>query len=174
MLFRSEILWKDTKQNSPINSHNFETSLSSQSPNVSTWSFFYVPSQNKYMYTTLASQPSSGNNTMGYYGNALSNMSTSINFERMTIDGGWEIDGDLFYVVQTFEKVQPCLVTSFPNTFNVDRRAGATTPNFAVTQYNNIAKLGGKYIMYAGYVNDNVINPRCYIFDKSGDRKSVV
>lgn len=163
-----EILWKDTRNDSPIHSHNFETSLSSQSSNVSTWSFFYVPSQNKYMYTTLESQTSSGRNTMGYYGNALSSMSTSTTFERMTIDGGWEIDGDLFYVVQTFEKVQPCLVTSFPNTFNVDRGAGATTPNFAVTQYNNIAKLGGKYIMYAGYVNDNVINPRCYIFDKSG------
>ena len=46
-----EILWKDTRNDSPINSHNFETSLSSQSPNVRTWSFFYVPSQNKYMYT---------------------------------------------------------------------------------------------------------------------------
>ena len=77
-----EILWKDTRGNSPINSHNFETSLSSQSPNVSTWSFFYVPSQNKYMYTTLEDQSSNGRNTIGYYGDGLSNMSTSTTFER--------------------------------------------------------------------------------------------
>ena len=41
---------------------------------------------------------------MGYYGNALSNMSTSTTFERMTIDGGWEVDGDLFKVTITLNK----------------------------------------------------------------------
>lgn len=163
-----EILWKDTRMDSPINSYDFYTSLSSQSSNVDTLTFFYVPSQAKYMYTTIHTQSSSGHNTNGYYGNDLSSMSTSTTFERMTVSGGWEVDGDLFYVVQTFEKVQPCLVTSFPNTFNVDRSAGATIPNSMYTQYNNIVKLGGKYIMYAGYVNGGVINPRCYIFNKSG------
>lgn len=163
-----EILWKDTQQDSPINSYDFYTSLSSQSPNVSTLTFFYVPSQNKYMYTTIKGQSSNGRDTNGYYGNNLSSMSEPTTFEHMTVSGGWEVDGDLFYVVQTFEKVQPCLVTSFPNTFNVDRGAGATIPNSFYTQYNNIVKLGGKYIMYAGYVNNNVINPRCYIFNKSG------
>lgn len=162
-----EILWKDTFQDSPINSYDFYTSLSSQSSNVDTRSFFYVPSQNKYMYTTAVVQTSAGKNNNGYYGNDLSSMSTSTTFERMTVSGGWEVDGDLFYVVQTFEKVQPCLVTSFPNTFNV-RATGATIPNSMYTQYNNIVKLGGKYIMYAGYVNGGVINPRCYIFNKSG------
>ena len=163
-----EILWKDTRIDSPINSYDFYTSLSSQSSNVDTWSFFYVPSQNKYMYTTAVLQTSAGRNNNGYYGNDLSSMSTSTTFERMTVSGGWEVDGDLFYVVQTFEKVQPCLVTSFPNTFNVNRSAGATIPKSMYTQYNNIVKLGGKYIMYAGYENDSVIHPRCYIFNKSG------
>ena len=158
-----EILWKDTEGSSPINSHSFETSLSSQSPNVSTWSFFYVPSQNKYMYTTLEPQTSSGRNTMGYYGNALSNMSTSTNFERMTIDGGWEVDGDLFYIVTTFEHIQPALVTSFPNTFTIDRQGGATTSKTFDATYNKVAKLGTKYIMYAR--DDSV---KCYVFDKSG------
>ena len=158
-----EILWKDTRNDSPINSYDFYTSLSSQSPNVSTWSFFYVPSQNKYMYTTLSSQTSSGRNTMGYYGNALSNMSTSTNFERMTIDGGWEVDGDLFYIVTTFEHIQPSLVTSFPNTFTIDRQGGATTSKTFDATYNKVAKLGTKYIMYAR--DDSV---KCYVFDKSG------
>ena len=163
-----EILWKDTLMDSPINSYDFYTSLSSQSSNVDTWSFFYVPSQNKYMYTTAVFQTSAGRNNNGYYGNDLSSMSTSTTFERMTVSGGWEVDGDLFYVVQTFEKVQPCLVTSFPNTFNVREAAGATIPNSMYTQYNNIVKLGGKYIMYAGYVNGGVIHPQCYIFNKYG------
>lgn len=163
-----EILWKDTLIDSPINSYDFYTSLSSQSSNVDTWSFFYVPSQNKYMYTTAVLQTSAGRNNNGYYGNDLNSMSTSTTFERMTVSGGWEVDGDLFYVVQTFENVQPCLVTSFPNTFNVREAAGATIPNSLYTQYNNIVKLGGKYIMYAGYVNGGVIHPRCYIFNKSG------
>lgn len=162
-----EILWKDTFQDSPINSYDFYTSLSSQSSNVDTWSFFYVPSQNKYMYTTAVLQTSAGKNNNGYYGNDLSSMSTSTTFERMTVSGGWEVDGDLFYVVHTFEKVQPCLVTSFPNTFNV-MATGATMPKSMSIQYNNIVKLGGKYIMYAGYVNGGVINPLCYIFNKSG------
>ena len=160
-----EILWKDTQQNSPINSYDFYTSLSSQSPNVSTWSFFYVPSQNKYMYTTLDNQPSNGRNTIGYYGNDLSNMSTSTNFERMTIDGGWEVDGDLFYIVTTFEHIQPSLVTSFPNTFTIDRAGGVTISagNFNPYYKNKVAKLGTKYIMHAG--QDRFI---CYVFDKSG------
>lgn len=160
-----EILWKDTQQNSPINSHNFETSLSSQSPNVNTWSFFYVPSQNKYMYTTLDNQPSNGRNTIGYYGNNLSSMSTSTTFERMTIDGGWEVDGDLFYIVTTFEHIQPSLVTSFPNTFTIDRAGGVTISagNFNPYYKNKVAKLGTKYIMHAG--QDRFI---CYVFDKSG------
>lgn len=160
-----EILWKDTQQNSPINSHNFETSLSSQSPNVNTWSFFYVPSQNKYMYTTLDNQPSAGKNTIGYYGNDLSSMSTSTTFERMTIDGGWEVDGDLFYIVTTFEHIQPSLVTSFPNTFTIDRAGGVTISagNFKPYYKNKVAKLGTKYIMHAG--QDRFI---CYLFDKSG------
>lgn len=162
-----EILWKDTLIDSPINSYDFYTSLSSQSSNVDTWSFFYVPSQNKYMYTTAVLQTSAGRNNNGYYGNDLSSMSTSTTFERMTVSGGWEVDGDLFYVVQTFEKVQPCLVTSFPNTFNV-METGAKISNSLYTQYNNIVKLGGKYIMYAGYVNGGVIHPRCYIFNKFG------
>lgn len=163
-----EILWKDTFQDSPINSYDFYTSLSSQSSNVDTLTFFYVPSQEKYMYTTIKQQSSQGHDTNGYYGNDLSSMSTSTNFEHMTVSGGWEVDGDLFYVVQTFEKVQPCLVRSFPNTFNVNRGTGATIPNSLYTQCNNIVKLGGKYIMYAGYENGNVINPRCYIFNKYG------
>lgn len=160
-----EILWKDTQQNSPINSHNFETSLSSQSPNVNTWSFFYVPSQNKYMYTTLDNQPSGGKNTMGYYGNDLNSMTTSTNFERMTIDGGWEVDGDLFYIVTTFEHIQPSLVTSFPNTFTIDRAGGVTISASSFNPYykNKVAKLGTKYIMHAG--QDRFI---CYVFDKAG------
>lgn len=162
-----EILWKDTRMDSPINSYDFYTSLSSQSSNVDTWSFFYVPSQNKYMYTTAVLQTSDRKNSNGYYGNDLSSMSTSTTFESMTVSGGWEVDGDLFYVVQTFEKVQPCLVTSFPNTFDV-RKAGSTIPNSLHIQYNNIVKLGGKYIMYAGYENNDMINLRCYIFNKSG------
>lgn len=158
-----EILWKDTWNDSPINSHDFYTSLSSQSSNVSTWSFFYVPSQNKYMYTTLEPQTSSGRNTIGYYGNDLSSMSTSTTFERMTINGGWEVDGDLFYIVTTFEHIQPALVTSFPNTFTINRQGGVTTSkNFDAT-YNKVAKLGTKYIMYAR--DDSV---KCYVFDKSG------
>lgn len=163
-----EILWKDTLTDSPINSYDFYTSLSSQSSNVDTLTFFYVPSQEKYMYTTIRQQSSSGHDTYGYYGNDLSSMSTSTTFGKMTVSGGWEVDGDLFYVVQTFEKVQPYLVTSFPNTFNVDRGAGATIPNSLYTQYNNIVKFGEKYIMYTGYVNGGVIQPRCYIFNKSG------
>jgi hypothetical protein len=162
-----EILWKDTFQDSPINSYDFYTSLSSQSSNVDTLTFFYVPSQKKYMYTTIKQQSSQGHDTNGYYTYDLNSMPVSTTFERMTVSGGWEVDGDLFYVVQTFENVQPCLVTSFPNTFNV-REAGATIPNSLYTQYNNIVKLGGKYIMYAGYVNGGVINPRCYIFNKFG------
>ena len=160
-----EILWKDTRNDSPINSHNFETSLSSQSPNVSTWSFFYVPNQNKYMYTTLDNQPSAGKNTIGYYGNDLRSMSTSTTFERMTIDGGWEVDGDLFYIVTTFEHIQPSLVTSFPNTFTIDRAGGVTISagNFNPYYKNKVAKLGTKYIMHAG--QDRFI---CYVFDKSG------
>lgn len=160
-----EILWKDTLMDSPINSHNFETSLSSQSPNVNTWSFFYVPSQNKYMYTTDKDQTSSGKNTIGYYGNNLSSMSTSTTFERMTIDGGWEVDGDLFYIVTTFEHIQPSLVTSFPNTFTINRRGGVTISagNFNPCYKNKVAKLGTKYIMHAG--QDRFI---CYLFDKSG------
>lgn len=159
-----EILWKDTQQNSPINSHNFETSLSSQSPNVNTWSFFYVPSQNKYMYTTLDNQPSAGRNTIGYYGNNLSSMSTSTTFERMTIDGGWEVDGDLFYIVTTFEHIQPSLVTSFPNTFTINRQGGVTTPSGFDPYYRNkVAKLGTKYIMHSG-----TSKVRCYLFDKTG------
>lgn len=160
-----EILWKDTLMDSPINSHNFETSLSSQSPNVNTWSFFYVPSQNKYMYTTDKDQTSSGKNTIGYYGNNLSSMSTSTTFERMTIDGGWEVDGDLFYIVTTFEHIQPSLVTSFPNTFTINRQGGVTISagNFNPCYKNKVAKLGTKYIMHAG--QDRFI---CYVFDKSG------
>lgn len=160
-----EILWKDTLMDSPINSHNFETSLSSQSPNVNTWSFFYVPSQNKYMYTTDKDQTSSGKNTIGYYGNNLSSMSTSTTFERMTIDGGWEVDGDLFYIVTTFEHIQPSLVTSFPNTFTINRQGGVTISagNFNPCYKNKVAKLGTKYIMHAG--QDRFI---CYLFDKSG------
>ena len=162
-----EILWKDTIRDSPINSHNFETSLSSQSPNVNTWSFFYVPSQNKYMYTTLEPQTSSGRNTMGYYGNNLSSMSTSTTFEHMTIDGGWEVDGDLFYIVTTFEHIQPSLVTSFPNTFTVDRQGGATTSKTFDASYNKVAKLGTKYIMYARDDSSDG-SVKCYVFDKSG------
>lgn len=162
-----EILWKDTFQDSPINSYDFYTSLSSQSSNVDTLTFFYVPSQEKYMYTTIKQQSSQGHDTNGYYTYDLNSMPVSTTFEHMTVSGGWEVDGNLFYVVQTFEKVQPCLVTSFPNTFNV-RGTGATIPNSLYTQYNNIVKLGGKYIMYAGYVNSGVIHPRCYIFNKSG------
>lgn len=162
-----EILWKDTFQDSPINSYDFYTSLSSQSPNVDTLTFFYVPSQEKYMYTTIKEQSSQGYNTNGYYTYDLNSMPVSTTFEHMTVSGGWEVDGNLFYVVETFENVQPCLVTSFPNTFNV-RHAGATIPNSSYTQYNNIVKLGGKYIMYAGYVNGGVIIPQCYIFNKSG------
>ena len=160
-----EILWKDTIRDSPINSHNFETSLSSQSPNVNTWSFFYVPSQNKYMYTTLDNQPSEGRNTMGYYGDDLRNMSTSTTFERMTIDGGWEVDGDLFYIVTTFEHIQPSLVTSFPNNFTINRQGGTTISASSFDPYykNKVAKLGTKYIMHAG--QDRFI---CYVFDKSG------
>lgn len=159
-----EILWKDTQMDSPINSHNFETSLSSQSPNVSTWSFFYVPSQNKYMYTTLANQPSDGRNTIGYYGDNLSNMSTSTTFERMTINGGWEVDGDLFYIVTTFEHIQPSLVTSFPNTFTINRQGGVTTPTgFDPSYRNKVEKLGTKYIMHSG-----TSKVRCYLFDKTG------
>lgn len=160
-----EILWKDTPQNSPINSHNFETSLSSQSPNVNTWSFFYVPSQNKYMYITLGNQTSAGRNSNGYYGNDLSSMLTSTTFERMTIDGGWEVDGDLFYIVTTFEHIQPSLVTSFPNTFTIDRQGGTTisAENFKPSRKNKVAKLGTKYIMHAG--QNRFI---CYLFDKSG------
>ena len=160
-----EILWKDTFQDSPINSYDFYTSLSSQSSNVDTLTFFYVPSQEKYMYTTIKQQSSQGHDTNGYYTYDLNSMPVSTTFEHMTVSGGWEVDGNLFYVVQTSENVQPCLVTSFPNTFNV-RKAGATIPNSLYTQYNNIVKLGGKYIMYAGYVNGGVINPRCYIFNK--------
>lgn len=163
-----EILWKDTFDNSPINSYDFYTSLSAQSSNVATLTFFYVPSQNKYMYTTIAAQSSSGHDTMGYYGNDLNNLSTSTSFSKMTISGGWEVDGDLFYVVQTFEKVQPCLVTSFPNTFNV-RPTGMNIPNSQYTQYNKIAKIGEKYIMYTGYINGGVINPDCYLFKKIGE-----
>ena len=158
-----EILWKDTQQNSPINSYDFYTSLSSQSSNVNTWSFFYVPSQNKYMYTTLDNQPSAGRNTMGYYGNNLSSMSTSTTFERMTIDGGWEVDGDLFYIVTTFEHIQPALVTSFPNTFTINRQGGVTTPSAFDPYYRNkVEKLGTKYIMHSG---TNKV--RCYLFDKT-------
>lgn len=159
-----EILWKDARDDSPINSYDFYTSLSSQSSNVDTWSFFYVPSQNKYMYTTANSQTSAGRNTVGYYGNDLSSMSTSTNFERMTIEGGWEVDGDLFYIVTTFEKIQPSLVTSFPNTFTVDRGGGATTPaTFNPSYKNKVTKLGTKYIMYVG------TGPvMCYLFNKSG------
>ena len=160
-----EILWKDTFQDSPINSYDFYTSLSSQSSNVDTLTFFYVPSQEKYMYTTIREQSSQGHDTNGYYTDDLNSMPVSTTFERMTVSGGWEVDGNLFYVVQTFENVQPCLVTSFPNTFNVSK-AGATISNSLYTKYNNIVKLGGKYIMYAGYVNGGVINPRCYIFNK--------
>lgn len=159
-----EILWKDTLIDSPINSYDFYTSLSSQSSNVDTWSFFYVPSQNKYMYTTAQPQTSDGRNNNGYYGNALSSMSTSTTFERMTINGGWEVDGDLFYIVTTFEHIQPSLVTSFPNTFTVDRQGGVTTSKTFDSTYNNkVAKLGTKYIMYA---RDNSV--KCYVFDKSG------
>lgn len=160
-----EILWKDTKIDSPINSYDFYTSLSSQSSNVDTWSFFYVPSQEKYMYTTLNPQTSSGRNNMGYYGDDLSSMSTSTNFERMTIDGGWEVDGDLFYIVTTFEHIQPSLVTSFPNTFTIERQGGTTISagNFNPYYKNKVAKLGTKYIMHAG--QNRFI---CYLFDKSG------
>lgn len=160
-----EILWKDTKMDSPINSYDFYTSLSSQSSNVDTWSFFYVPSQNKYMYTTLVNQSSTGRNSNGYYGNDLSSMLTSTTFERMTIDGGWEVDGDLFYIVTTFEHIQPSLVTSFPNTFTIDRQGGTTISagNFEPYYKNKVAKLGTKYIMHAG--QDRFI---CYLFDKSG------
>lgn len=160
-----EILWKDTRMNSPINSYDFYTSLSSQSSNVDTWSFFYVPSQNKYMYTTLANQSSTGRNSNGYYGNDLSSMLTSTTFERMTIDGGWEVDGDLFYIVTTFEHIQPSLVTSFPNTFTIYRQGGTTisAENFDPDYKNKVAKLGTKYIMHAG--QDRFI---CYLFDKSG------
>ena len=160
-----EILWKDTQMDSPINSYDFYTSLSSQSSNVDTWSFFYVPSQNKYMYTTLVNQSSTGRNSNGYYGNDLSSMLTSTTFERMTIDGGWEVDGDLFYIVTTFEHIQPSLVTSFPNTFTIDRQGGTTisAENFRPYYKNKVAKLGTKYIMHAG--QDRFI---CYLFDKSG------
>ena len=163
-----EILWKDTLMDSPINSYDFYTSLSSQSSNVDTLTFFYVPSQDKYMYTTIAAQSSSGHDTMGYYGNDLNNLSTSTSFSKMTVSGGWEVDGDLFYVVQTFKKVQPCLVTLFPNTFNV-RPTGVDIPNSQYTQYNKIAKIGEKYIMYTGYINGGVINPDCYLFKKIGE-----
>ena len=163
-----EILWKDTLMDSPINSYDFYTSLSSQSSNVDTWSFFYVPSQNKYMYTTAETQTSAGRNSIGYYGNDLNNLSTSTSFSKMTVSGGWEVDGDLFYVVQTFKKVQPCLVTLFPNTFNV-RPTGVNIPNSQYTQYNKIAKIGEKYIMYTGYINGGVINPDCYLFKKNGE-----
>lgn len=159
-----EILWKDTLDDSPINSYDFYTSLSSQSPNIGTWTFFYVPSQNKYMYTTLNLQSSSGGDTNGYYGDDLSSMSTSTNFERMNIDGGWEVDGDLFYVVETFEHIQPCLVTSFPNSFFINRQGGATTPRTFNPYYKNkVAKLGTKYIMHVG--KGPVI---CYLFNKLG------
>lgn len=163
-----EILWKDTFQSSPINSYDFYTSQSSQSSNVDTLTFFYVPSQEKYMYTTIKQQSSQGHDTNGYYTYDLNSTPVSTTFEHMTVSGGWEVDGDLFYVVQTFEKVQPCLVRSFPNTFNVDRSAGAKIPNSLYTQYNNIVKFGEKYIMYAGYENGGFILPRCYIFNKSG------
>ena len=157
-----EILWKDTFDGT-INSHNFDTSLSSESSDVRTWSFFYIPSQNKYMYTTVPPQTSTGRNAVGYYGNDLSSMSTSTNFEQMTISGGWEVDGDLFYVVTTFEHIQPSLVTSFPNTFTVDRGGGAPSKgNFDPYNNNKVAKLGTKYIMYAG--KGMII---CYLFDKS-------
>lgn len=160
-----EILWKDTLIDSPINSYDFYTSLSSQSSNVDTWSFFYVSSQNKYMYTTMENQPSAGRNSNGYYGNDLRSMSTSTTFERMTIDGGWEVDGDLFYIVTTFEHIQPSLVTSFPNTFTIHRQGGTTisAANFKPYYKNKVAKLGTKYIMHAG--QDSFI---CYLFDKSG------
>lgn len=160
-----EILWKDTRMDSPINSYDFYTSLSSQSSNVDTWSFFYVPSQNKYMYTTLASQSSSASNSNGYYGNDLSSMLTSTTFERMTIDGGWEVDGDLFYIVTTVDHIQPSLVTSFPNTFTINRQGGTiiSAGNFEPYYKNKVAKLGTKYIMHAG--QDRFI---CYLFDKSG------
>lgn len=160
-----EILWKDTRMDSPINSYDFYTSLSSQSSNVDTWSFFYVPSQNKYMYTTLANQSSTGRNSNGYYGNDLSSMLTSTTFERMTINGGWEVDGDLFYIVTTFEHIQPSLVTSFPNTSTIDQQGGTniSTGNFQPDYKNKVAKLGTKYIMHAG--QDRFI---CYLFDKSG------
>ena len=160
-----EILWKDTNMGSPINSYDFYTSLFSQSSNVDTWSFFYVPSQNKYMYTTLEHQTSAGRNNNGYYGNDLSSMLTPTTFERMTIDGGWEVDGDLFYIVTTFEHIQPSLVTSFPNTFTIDRTGGTTISagNFEPYYKNKVAKLGTKYIMHAG--QDRFI---CYLFDKSG------
>lgn len=160
-----QILWKDTQNDSPINAYDFYTSESSQSSNVTTWSFFYIPSQEKYMYTTLNPQTSSGRNNMGYYGDDLSNMSTSTNFERMTIDGGWEVDGDLFYIVTTFEHIQPSLVTSFPNTFTIERQGGTTISagNFNPYYKNKVAKLGTKYIMHAG--QNRFI---CYLFDKSG------
>lgn len=160
-----EILWKDTQMDSPINSYDFYTSLSSQSSNVNTWSFFYVPSQNKYMYTTIENQPSTGRNSNGYYGNDLSSMLTSTTFECMTIDGGWEVDGDLFYIVTTFEHIQPSLVTSFPNTFTIDRKGGKTISAASFDPYykNKVAKLGTKYIMHAG--QDRFV---CYLFDKSG------
>ena len=92
-------------------------------------------------------------------------MSTSTTFERMTIDGGWEVDGDLFYIVTTFEHIQPSLVTSFPNTFTIDRAGGVTISASSFNPYhkNKVAKLGTKYIMHAG--QDRFI---CYLFDKSG------
>lgn len=160
-----EILWKDTAGDSPINSHNFETSLSSQSSNVSTRSFFYVPSQNKYMYTTYEMQSSDGHDTYGYYGNSLNNLSTSVTFNKMNIYGGYEIDGDLFYVVQTFKKVRPSIVTSFPDGFNVDYQLTATTTNPISQPTSGIVKIGNSYIMFE-LQTDGAI--RCYLFTKSG------
>ena len=159
-----EILWKDTEGSSPINSHSFETSLSSQSSNVDTWSFFYVPSQNKYMYTTYEMQSSSGYDTYGYYGSSLNDLSTSVRFNKMNIDGGYEIDGDLFYVVETFKKVRPSIVTSFPDGFNIYQSTADMT-NSAFPPTSEIVKIGNRYIMFARLKSGDII---CYLFTKSG------
>lgn len=160
-----EILWKDTLRDSPINSYDFYTASSSRSSNVDTGSFFYVPSQNKYMYTTYEMQSSDGHDTYGYYGNSLNDLSTSVTFNKMNIYGGYEIDGDLFYVVQTFKKVRPSIVTSFPDGFNVDYKLTATTTNPISQPTSGIVKIGNSYIMFELQADGDI---RCYLFTKSG------
>ena len=59
----------------------------------------------------------------------------------MNIYGGYEIDGDLFYVVQTFKKVRPSIVTSFPDGFNVDYQLTATTTNPISQPTSGIVKI---------------------------------